>query len=135
MAPAGIVPPGPHHSCGLDGSLVELATLEQAVDPRRGDARALGRQVRVDVDRHRVVGVTEHLRDDRDLLARFEEERRERVPDVVEPDSPDAGPFLRPDERGAEGAPLHRAPVARTHDLRRASLGRPRSAPRLLGLL
>ena len=67
----------------------------------------------VDIDGRRVVGVAEHLRDDRDLLARVEQERREGVPHVVEPLAADTGPRLRSDERRVEAAPLHRAAVRR----------------------
>jgi hypothetical protein len=69
--------------------------------------------VRVDIDGHRVVGVTDRLADGRDLLAGVEEQGRERVAHVMEPLALDAVAGLRADGCRADAAPRPRHPIAR----------------------
>jgi hypothetical protein len=55
--------------------------------------------VRAHLERRAVVRVPEHLRDDRELLARGQEQRRAGTPEVVKADTPNASAGRCPFER------------------------------------
>jgi hypothetical protein len=56
------------------------------VDPARGSLVRSAEEVRVNIEGHRGVGVSEALADDFDILTRLDEMANVRVAQVVEPD-------------------------------------------------
>ncbi len=76
----------------LPGPGVHLKpTPERRIDPTGCGARPLGEEVRVDVFRRVDTRVTEGLGDGAEFLTLVEEQRRERMPEIMEADPADTG--------------------------------------------
>ena len=61
--------------------------------------------------------MADHLRNHGDLFASVEQQGGERVPHVVKPLTPDAGPLLGSDEGVIETAPPNGLPVPHREDV------------------